>query len=260
MHASLGVALAYDRHLNRSLGYRRSLEECYHLSQSTSLLNRRLIEPIETKDQDPIWGTAASLVILTFSSPDTFAPEESWPMNPSGPSALDWLSMNKGKMALWDIINPLRPESLFSTMAPVYAQMESHYPERGMNGIPSWLASICLLDESSTAENNLYFDAAHGLAQVLDLPDADFTTGHTQPFMRSINGPFEHLLRKRDPAALLLLYIWYQKCSRSIWWIELRARVECPSICSYLQLYHTENGAIQHFLAENRFDTDHSFS
>ncbi|KAJ9317621.1 transcriptional regulator family: Fungal Specific TF [Paecilomyces variotii] len=248
MHASLAVALTYDRHLNSSLGCRRSLEECYHWSQSTTLLNRRLREPIEAKDKDPIWGTAAALVILSFSSPDACTPEESWPLNSSDHSHLDWLRMSKGKMSLWHIVNPLRPDSLFHVMAATFAQMHSPLPESGIDGIPRALATTCLLKESSTAKNNPYFHAAHAVSQLLALADSEVTTGQTQFFMRSIHGPFENLLRTRDPVALLLLYLWYRKASRSIWWIELRARVECPSICSYLRLYHKGNVAVQAFL------------
>lgn len=248
MHASLAVALTYDRHLNGSLGCRRSLEECYHWSQSTALLNRRLREPIEAKDKDPIWGTAAALALLTFSSPDACTPEESWPLKSSDHSALDWLHMSKGKMSLWDIVNPLRPDSLFCVMAATFAHMHSPLPERGIDGIPRALAAICLLKESSTAKNNPYFYAAHAVSQILDLPNNEVTTGQTQIFTRSIHGPFEDLLQKRDPVALLLLYLWYRKASRSIWWIELRARVECPSICSYLRLYHEGNVSVQAFL------------
>jgi hypothetical protein len=248
MHASLAVAFTYDRHLNSSLGCRRSLEECYHWSQSTALLNRRLREPIEAKDKDPIWATAAALAILTFSSPDACTPEESWPLKSSGYSDLDWLRMSKGKMALWHIVNPLRPDSLFSVMAATFAIMHSPLPEKGIDGIPRAFADLCLLDDASTARNNPYFHAAHGVSQILDLPDSEVTTGQTQLFARSIHGPFEDLLRKRDPIALLLLYLWYRKAGRSIWWIELRARVECPSICSYLRLYHRGNAAVQAFL------------
>ncbi|KAF7169369.1 hypothetical protein CNMCM5623_002132 [Aspergillus felis] len=248
MHASLAVAYTYDRHLNSSLGCRRSVEECYHWSQSTALLNRRLREPIEAKDKDPIWAAAAAVAILTFSSPDAYTPEESWPLKSSGYSDLDWLRMSKGKMALWHIVNPLRPDSLFSVMAATFAIMHSPLPESGIDGIPRALAALCLLDDSSTARNNPYFHAAHGVSQILDLPDSDVTTGQTQLFTRSIHGPFEGLLLKKDPVALLLLYLWYRKAGRSIWWIELRARVECPSICSYLRLYHKENAAVQAFL------------
>ncbi|KAJ5537174.1 hypothetical protein N7513_010360 [Penicillium frequentans] len=254
MHASLAVALTYDRHLHSSSYNRRSLEECYHWSQSTALLNRRLREPIQAKDKDPIWGTAAALAILSFSTPDAYTPQESWPLKFSGSSDLDWLRMSKGKMALWDIVNPLRPDSLFCVMAATYAHMDSPLPKRGIDGIPSALATICLLEESSTAENNPYFDAAHAVSQILNLPDSGVTTGGSQIFTRTINGHFEDLLRKRDPVALLLLYLWYRKVGRSIWWVELRARVECPAICLYLQLYHKENVGLQAFLPGGALD------
>ena len=245
MHASLAVAFTYDRHLNGSLGCRRSLEECYHWSQSTALFNKRLREPIKADDKDPVWGTAAALAILTFSSPDACTPEESWPLNPSDHSNFDWLRMSKGKMSLWHMVNPLRPDSIFHVMAATFAQMSLPLPEKGIRGIPRSLAAMCFLNDSSTARNNPYFDAAHAVSKLLNLPDSKVTTGQTQLFTRSIHGSFEDLLRKKDPVALLLLYLWYRKASRSIWWIELRARVECPSICSYLQLYHKGNVAIQ---------------
>lgn len=248
MHASLAVALTYDRHLNGSLGCRRTLEECNHWSRSTVLLNKRLREPIEAKDKDPIWGTAAALAILTFSSPDVCTPEQAWPLKSADSSDLDWLRMSKGKMSLWHMVNPLRPDSLFCVMAATFADMYSPLPERGIDGIPRALAAVCNLKDSSTVENNPYFHAAHALSLILGLPDSKVTTGQTQLFTRIIHGPFEDLLLKRDPAALLLLYLWYRKTSRSIWWIELRARLECPSICLYLQLYHKENGAVQAFL------------
>lgn len=248
MHASLAVALTYDRHLNGPLGCRRTLEECYHWSQSTVLFNKRLNEPIEQKDKDPIWGTAASLAILTFSSPESSNPEQVWPMKSSGSFDLEWLRMSKGKMSLWHMVNPLRPDSLFRVMAPTYALMSSPLPEGGIDCIPRVLAAACGLEDSSTAETSPYLHAAHGLSRILNLPDSEVTTGSSQLFIQTIHGTFEDSLQMRDPIALLLLYLWYCKTSRSIWWIELRARVECPSICLYLRLYHHENGAVQAFL------------
>lgn len=248
MHASLAVALAYDRHMNNSSGRRRTLEECYHWSQGTILLSKRLGEPIETKDKDPIWATAAALAILTFASPDACTPEQAWPLSSSGASGLYWLDMIKAKMALWQLVNPLRSDSLFRVMAPTFAHMHSPLPEEGIDGIPSALVAVCNLKESSTAERNPYLRAAHAVSQIQDLPDSEVTTGHTQFFTRSIDGPFKDLLQRKDPVSLLLLYLWYRKASRSIWWIELRARVECPSICLYLRQYHKENNYIQALL------------
>jgi hypothetical protein len=247
MHASLAVALTYDRHLNGSLNCRRTLEECYHWSQSTVLLNKRLREPIETKDKDPIWGTAAALAILTLSSPDACTPEQAWPLKSSS-SDLDWVRMSKGKMSLWNTVNPLRPDSIFSVMAATYAQINAPLPEGGIDGIPMALAAVCNLTDTSTAETNPYFHAAHAVSHILDLPDSEVTTGPSELFTRSIHGSFKDLLRNRDPAALLLIYLWYRKASRSIWWVELRARVECPSICLYLRLYHGDNRAVHAFL------------
>ncbi|CAI7592680.1 unnamed protein product [Penicillium pancosmium] len=202
MHASLAVALTYDRHLNKSINSHRSLEECYHWSQSTTLLNKRLREPIEAKDKDPIWGTAAALAVLSFSSPDACMPEESWPMKFSARSDLDWLHMSKGKNSLWHIVDPLRPDSIFHVMAETFALMFSPLAERGIDGIPSALANICLLRESSTAKNNPYFYAAHAVSRILDIPEGDISTGNTQIFTLSINGPFEDLLRAKDPEFL----------------------------------------------------------
>ncbi|KAH8689349.1 hypothetical protein BGW36DRAFT_390715 [Talaromyces proteolyticus] len=248
MHASLAVALAYDRHLNSSLGCRRTVEECYHRSQSTTLFNRRLGEPIETRDKDTIWGTAAALVILAFSAPDARTPEESWPLKSSDPSDFEWLRMSRGKMSLWSIANPLRQGSLFRAMESTFAEIHSPLPEKGIDGIMRPLATLCHLKDSSTPGNNPYFNAAHAVSQIQDLLDSQVKVGQTELFMRSLHGPFESLLRGKDPVALLLLYLWYRKAGRSIWWIELRARVECPSICSYLRLYHKGYAAVHAFL------------
>ena len=248
MHASLAVALAYDRYLNRPAGCRSTLEECYHWYQSTALFNRRLREPIEAKDKDPIWGTAAALAMLTFSTPDSSTPEQSWPLKPPDPSDLEWLRMSKGKMSLWRIANPLRPDSLFRVLAPTYAQMHSPMPEKGIDGITRGLALVCHLDDSSTAENNPYFNAAHAVSQILNLPDSEVEIGQTDLFMRSIHGSFKSLLQEKDPVALLLLYLWYRKAGCGVWFIEARARVECPSICSYLRRYHKGYTAVHSFL------------
>ncbi|KAI0521012.1 hypothetical protein F5B22DRAFT_34148 [Xylaria bambusicola] len=246
MHASLAVALAYDRYQNGSSVI--TLEECYHCSRSTVLFHSRLRESIETKDKDPIWGTAAALAMLSFSSPNACAAQESWPLKPSSPADLEWLRMIKGKMSLWRIVNPLRVDSLFRVMAPTYAHMHSPFPDKGIAHIPNALADVCHLDDSSTIDNNPYFETSHAVSHIYGLPDSQVSTGHTHLFTRSVKGCFQSLLKEKDPVALLLLYLWYRKAGRSIWWIELRARIECPSICFYLRLYHKEYGAVHALL------------
>ncbi|KAL4881816.1 hypothetical protein BJY04DRAFT_54235 [Aspergillus karnatakaensis] len=262
MHASLAVSLTYDRHLNTG-STRRTTEECYHWSQATTLFNKCLKSSIKPEDRDPIWGTAAALVILTFSSPEASKPGQLWPLtstsnapNPSISSTfsdsealefeheLDWLRMNEGKLSLWHAVNPIRPESIFSGMAASFAQMFAPLPLSGIEGIPSPLVTACSLEHSSTPSTNPYFHAAHAVARISQVPDREISTGDALPFMRSIVGDFKQLFLRRDPVALLLLLLWLSKAGRGIWWIELRARVQCPAICAYLKLYHPENAAV----------------
>lgn len=252
MHASLAVALAYDRYLNSSHSHQRTLEESQHFFRSLTLFSQRLNDPITPEDKDAIWGTAAALAVIAFASPDTSTAGDYWPLKPSEPSDLEWLRMSEGKMSLWNAVNPLRPDSLFQVMAGTYSQMNSPLPKKGVNGVYKSLASICQLNNSSTAETNAYFNAVHTLSEIQHLPNECITVGHTERFSRSIQGAFKTLLQHKDPIALLLLYLWYQKCRKCIWWIELRARVECPAICLYLSLFHAKDRAIQAFLsAEN---------
>ncbi|GKZ30557.1 hypothetical protein AbraIFM66950_009568 [Aspergillus brasiliensis] len=256
MHASLAVALTYDRHLNNPFDNHRTLEECHHWSQSTILFNKKLREQIHPNDRDPIWGTAAALVILTFSSPHARTPEQSWPLNPSPSSSssssssshLDWVPMNKGKMSLWKIVNPLRKDSIFHVMAGTFAHMHSPLPDGGKDGIPPALAALCDITDDSTADTNPYFHAAHAVSQILGAEDSEVTMGPVQMFMRCIHGGFEGLLQERDPVALVLLYLWYCKAGRCIWWIGLRARVEGPAIQLYLRRYHGGNKAVLGFI------------
>ncbi|KAI0141573.1 hypothetical protein GGR57DRAFT_487181 [Xylariaceae sp. FL1272] len=239
MHASLAVALAYDRHLNGSPHHSRPTEECFHWSRATSLFNEKLKNTILSSDRDPVWGTAAALAVLTFASPDVGeTPESSWPLKQAQPTDLDWVRLCRGKMSLWPIVNPLRQDSLFRVMAMTFAEMDSPLAEMGIEGMPIPLALVCGLTASCTAANNPYFDTAHALAYILNRPDNEVTTGQTEHFIRSVDGPFLSLLLSKDAVALLLLYLWYQKAGRSIWWIRLRAEVECPAIYLYLQRYH----------------------
>ncbi|KAK2051239.1 hypothetical protein LY76DRAFT_676373 [Colletotrichum caudatum] len=240
MHASLAVAFTYDRYLNGHSNRRPTIEECFHASQSTVLLNKRLMKPVTAEDKDPIWGTAAALAIPTFASHEACTTEQAWPLKQSESSEMHWLRISSGKI-------------LWSVFSATYAQMFSPLPRSGIDGIPKSLAAVCDLRSSSTAENSSYFHAAHAVSRIMKLPDGEITTGHTQVFIQTIHGTFKETLQKRDAVALLLFYLWYRKARRVVWWIELRARVEYPAICLYLKLHHKEEKMIQGFLEEGAF-------
>jgi hypothetical protein len=51
-----------------------------------------------------------------------------------------------------------------------------------------------------------------------------------------IRGNYRNLLLEKDPRALLILGYWFAiLCKLNQWWIDDRAKLECRSICMYLE-------------------------
>ncbi|MCJ1451134.1 hypothetical protein MMC28_001469 [Mycoblastus sanguinarius] len=245
MHITLAITATHDRYLSIPATGRRTVAETYHWSQCAALFNRKLSQPIQPEDRDPLWATAASLGIIALSSVEASTPEEAWPLKPSEPSDLEWLRMSEGKMAVWDLTDPLRPGGIFQAMSEEYAQLFFPIPSAGIDGVPSILAHLCDLDVSSTADTNPYFAAVHTLVQLQNIPGYQIPKSRVLTFVGHMQRSFKTLLREKDPVALLLLALWYSKARRSVWWLEYRATVECQAICLYLQRYHQSNSAIQ---------------
>lgn len=67
---------------------------------------------IKEEFKDPCWATASTLGILTFSSTDVdTTTKQPWPLGPEDSSDLEWLPLGAGKMKLWQLLNPLRPQA-----------------------------------------------------------------------------------------------------------------------------------------------------
>lgn len=245
MHGTLAVTAVHDRYLGVTPTHRRSLRESYHWSHCTILFNKWLNQPIKEEHKDPLWATAGTLAILTFSSVNACFPEEAWPLGKPDSSDLEWLRLGTGKMALWHLVNPLRPESVFRIMSETLACMHPPLLAKGIEGVSVELVQLCGLDESSTRENNPYFTVVHGLSLLLEVPKSEASQGRVVMVLRHMHNEFRTCLEKKDPIALLLLCLWYTRARESKWWINLRARHELPAICTYLQRYHRDNGAIQ---------------
>ena len=248
MHITLAITATHDRHLSSPATGRRTVAETFHWSQCAALFNRKLSQPIQPEDRDPLWATAASLSVVALSSIEASTPEEAWPLKKSDASDLEWLRMSEGKMAVWNLTNPLRPGGMFRALSEEYAQWFSPIPSRGIDGVPSALLSLCDLDSSSSAETSPYFAAVHTLAQLQNLPSDQITMPRVLTFVGHMQTSFKSLLQDKDPVALLLLALWYTKARRSVWYFERRATVECQAICKYLQQYHQSNRAIQESL------------
>jgi hypothetical protein len=252
MHGTLAVTAVHDRYLGLTPTNRRSVRETYHWSQCTILFNKWLSQgPIKEENKDPLWAAAGSLGILTFSSMNPGTLEETWPLGPPDSSDLEWLRIGTGKMALWQLVDPMRPGSVFRTMSATFASLHQPPPAQGTEGVSVDLAQLCGLDESSTGENNPYFAVAHGLSLLLEMPKGEVGLGAVLMVSRHMHNEFTSRLEKKDPIALLLLCLWYTRARESKWWIDLRARYELPAICTYLQRYHGDNSAIQALIPWN---------
>jgi hypothetical protein len=249
MRSLLALVHVRSRNLTNDPPSQRSLDESYHWSQCTTLFRQRLNYPIQPEDRDPLWGTAATLSIVTFSSLDSTNPEELWPLKPFESSDLEWLRMGEGKMSLWHLTDPTRPDSVFYAMAPVLRRMNAPLVPAGAEGVPPALAELCNLHDSSTSKNNPYFCAVHSLAKIHNLADEHVTLGRAMLFSHHMHEEFRLLLKAKDPVALLILHLWYCKARHAIWWIDARARSESPAICLYLRRYHGHDSAIQAFLS-----------
>lgn len=249
MHGALAVAAVHDRYLGVTPNHRRSLRESYHWSQCTTLFNKWLKQPTEEEHKDPLWATAGNIAILTFSSINVCSPEEAWPLGPPDTSDLEWVRIGTGKMALWNLVNPTRPESVFRTMTKTFAEMHQPLPGKGTEGLSSELVQLCGLHETSTRENNPYFTVAHGLARLMKAPKGKAPLGGVMMVSSHMHNEFATCLEKKDPVALMLIWLWYIRARESKWWIDLRTRHELPALRAYLQRYCKDNGIIQALIA-----------
>ncbi|KAJ5833026.1 hypothetical protein N7474_001337 [Penicillium riverlandense] len=138
MHIIQVITAMHDRILNNSSdNVKRSLTETYHWSRAAALLNQKLSFPIRPQDRDSLWASAAMLGIASFASLEAATPEEAWPLKPADSSDLTWLRLLEGKMALWQATDPLRPDSIFHSMANEYAMTRTEPPSLEVEKIPS---------------------------------------------------------------------------------------------------------------------------
>lgn len=212
------------------------------------LFNEALSTPIRPADRDALWATAALISLAAMCKDVGAHPEQAWPCKSTETSDLSWLNMSKGKMAVWDLTDPVRPGGLFHPMADTYAAVATPLPSKGIAGVPAALVELCNLDSMACVENTPYFAAVHAIAQVRAANGKTSLKTRALAFMGHMQPAFKVLLHAKDPVALALLASWYTKAWTAAWWIERRAVVECASICLFLRRWHATDCRIQRFL------------
>ncbi|KAJ4301558.1 hypothetical protein N0V90_003651 [Kalmusia sp. IMI 367209] len=181
------------------------------------------------------------LGLLAIASFDATDPRDAWPLAAPSSEDLEWFTLSEGKKAVWKLTNPLRPGGLFSPMAHEYAAINLTLPRSGAEDMEPWLASLCNINESSTADNNPYFAAAHNLTQLQN----NAAKGMERIcFVSQSRDQFLELLRAKDRVALVLLGMWYESVERECWWVERRAKVEGSGIRAFLSGCYHDGGEL----------------
>ncbi|MCJ1388762.1 hypothetical protein MMC18_001611 [Xylographa bjoerkii] len=250
MHAILMVTQLHDRHLACIANTELSTTEAFHYYQSTALFNSKLSGPLRGFERDALWVAASILGTISFCHIEAKTPEEAWPLKPRSSLDLNWLSLIEGKMEVWRLTEPLRPDSIFRQFALEHKNFQETPPaDPGLDALPPEFVMLYGFDTTSAANNNPYYAAASSIAQVLDL-----TCGYTismsfMMFIMKMQLEYKHLLARKDPRALLLLAYWYAKiCQYEHWWVLERAVLECQAICIFLERFYGNDTNMQKLL------------
>jgi hypothetical protein len=241
MHLVQTITATHDRYLSPTPNPRRTVTEVYHLSRAAALFNAKLSAPIRPSDRDALWATAALLGTAAFSWIDASCPEEAWPLRPADPSDLEWLRMSEQKSAIWNLTDPLRPDSVFHVLKEDFNNgylVAFDVPVCGVEGIPEPFVRLCGLDGASSRESSPYFVAVHVLVALLGVECRQETIVRFLGFIGHMRPEFKRLLERKDSRALVLLAYWYAKVCKAVWWLEWRAIMECRATCLYLEKWH----------------------
>jgi hypothetical protein len=251
MHVIQTMTSIHDRYITGVAGSRPSMEEVYHLSQAAALFNKKLSSTIEPDDRDALWATAGLLSQVMFSFIDASTPEEAWPLKTADGSELEWIAMSENKMAVWQIADPMRPESVFHALALdliKHAGSICGVSEPTIENLPPLFIEVYDLDNASIADSCPYRATVLLLSSFMLLECNCDTIVTFLLFSSHMNPNFKPLLRQKDPRALLLLAYWYAMVLNSIWWLDRRATLECQAICMYLERTHSDETAILELL------------
>jgi hypothetical protein len=249
MRIILAVTATHDRYLLPAPdNTTKSVAEVYNAAQGAGLLSQKLSSPILYEDRDALWSSAAMLGIASMSSIDASTPAEAWPLKPHDPTDLDWLNLSVGKKAIWRATNPLRPDSIFHPMADEYIEFMKGPPLREVSELAPDFIPLCSLDEPLAYCQNPYYSPVSMLSDLWQSKGTKVMIGRYMSFWGLMKPDFRSLLGCKDPRALLIMAYWYALLSSTVWFITRRARLECLSICLYLEKYYADDGEIQRML------------
>ena len=228
---------------------RQSTDEISHWTKGVVLFNEKLSMPLHPPDRDALWGAATMLGVISFASIEGGTPEDVWPLNYVAGAESGWLKMCCGKLALWQLVNPERPDSIFHSLFSGKDSITQYIPPilSSINRVPASFIELYGLDKAS-ADGNPYALPIISIAAILNNESAISTIQLYYALTSCITNEFGSLVLNKDPRALLIMAFWYSKLSMGEWWLRKRALLEGQAICLYLERYSAQNMAIQKHL------------
>lgn len=225
---------------------RRRIDEISHWTKGVELFNQKLSAPLQPTDRDAIWAAAAMLGVITFASTEALSPESFWPLAPSMSAEPEWLKMGQGKDALWRLVEPDRPDSIFRTLLSTIPTVEF-----SLANIPPGFIELYQL-KALPAESSPY---ARPLATVFAPCHIDCRSSALALFYKFIHymgSEFGCLVLDKDPRALRVMVYWYAKICTAPWWLRRRALMEGKATCLYLERFCSRDASVLDLLKAPR--------
>jgi hypothetical protein len=218
------------------------LQEICHWNRGIALLSKKLSSPLHLSDRDAVWASASILGVITFASIEATTPDQAWP--PAASTSLEWLKMGQGKLALWRLVRPDRPDSIFLVLLSRIPDISA-----ALEGVPPEVLDLFdLFDLHGGGSNNPY---ALPLAGIFPSQASGRSSDIGQFYAMNgwMLGEFGQLVTASDPRVLVLMAHWYaESWSHGQWWIRARALMEGQATCLYLEMCFPHIAVIQNLL------------
>ncbi|KAL5598687.1 hypothetical protein BROUX41_003400 [Berkeleyomyces rouxiae] len=246
-HSILVLALVHQPAADPAAGARLRTIHFHHFHART-LLAARLAVPVKTlaaPARDAVWAAITLMCHLTFSAYDTRSAADAWPVRRPQPRDLAWLQQCLDNAAMFDMVQALGADSLFSDAARALRGLRrlptSLAPSHGwgaeFDGLPRELAALLDLQPgATTAARNTYHALASIVAQCLECEAAPENVLMCFAFLRVMDERFLALVRVKDLPALVLMAWWYARLVEfDSEGILRRIRVEGEALCVYIE-------------------------
>ena len=242
MHAVLAFSAMHMRHL-RSPCEPPSIFETYHWQEALQIFVSMLSQPVMREDADAMKATATLVNGIAFALVQEPDPERSWPMSKNHDD-LQWLNVQAGIELVSRATRSLVYDSIYEgdddSNEPDFDFDDYEPPAEDCAGevtfILSRLERVCNITPFSTVDTNPYHAPFQLLSRLFRMRCTPETVLMYLGFIGSARKEYIDLLCMKDQPAILLLGLWYATiCSFDCWWTAARSRIECKSICMYLE-------------------------